>query len=115
MNDIEKAISYVQNMNLSVFVNKDEASEAIELITSILQHQLTNGWIPVSERLPESIGETVLLTVQNNRGISHEYGSVDIAYMRDDKRRIFHGTDGEYSFDDVIAWQPLPEPYKEAQ
>ena len=78
----------------------------------ISTQQLNNGWIPVSERLP-NIGETVLLTVAVNRGISHEYGSVDIAWICDKENKCFYGTDGKYSHDEAIAWRQLPEPYKE--
>lgn len=38
MNDIEKAISYIQNMDLSVFTDKKEACEAVEFITARLSH-----------------------------------------------------------------------------
>ena len=100
-------------MDLSVFIDKDEACGVIDMVTKLLQQQLANGWIPVSERLP-NIGETVLLTVAVNRGISHEYGSVDIAWICDKENKCFYGTDGKYSHDEAIAWQPLPEPYKEA-
>lgn len=56
-------------------------------------------WIPVSERLPEK-GETVLTTdtLWNGRRVSIDW--------RNDEQWV---RNGKY----VIAWQPLPEPYKE--
>lgn len=75
--------------------------------------ELEQKWIPVSKRLPENIGETVLLTVASDKGISHGYGSIDIAYFRNDISKLFHGADGIYKYDEVKAWMPLPEPYKE--
>ena len=108
--EIEKAIDEldIQTKATSCTVS----IKSCQLAISTLTQQLTNGWIPVSERLP-NIGETVLLTVAVNRGISHEYGSVDIAWICDKENKCFYGTDGKYSHDEAIAWQPLPEPYEE--
>ena len=57
-------------------------------------------WVPCSERLPEK-GELVLVTVWND---------ITIAW-----RNIYGGWDSaEYMYEkgDVIAWMPLPKPYK---
>jgi len=72
-----------------------------------------NEWISVQDRLPESTGETILIAVPNSRGISHGYGSVDIAYLRSDKNKTFYGTDGKYLFEEITRWMPLPELPKE--
>ena len=123
MNNIEKAIENINDFievweleqadeYMEMIISKEDI-DAFKIAISALEKQLNNGWIPVSERLPESIGDTVLITVPINRGTSHHFGSLDIAYMRNDEKRVFYGTDGEYSFDEVTAWQPLPEPYKQ--
>lgn len=109
--EIEKAINFIKDLMSEKTDDILYNDEIGRTILSTLEHQLTNGWIPVSERLP-NIGETVLLAVAVNRGISHEYGSVDIAWICDKENKCFYGTDGKYSYDEVIAWQPLPEPYK---
>ena len=70
-------------------------------------------WIPVSERLPEdSHGEyydTVIITLKDKRVVAGNYVNRDKQWWGDI-------TDGKYSniTDDVIAWMPLPEPYKGA-
>lgn len=54
-------------------------------------------WIPCSERLPE-------------------YGEAVLTVNKDEDYEINHVIDednGEWFFDDAIAWMPLPEPYKE--
>lgn len=64
-----------------------------------------DGWIPCSERLPR-IGEQVM--------VCNAYGSVftsHITYLnpRVDRYGRCHDFGSHYN---VIAWQPLPEPYK---
>lgn len=64
----------------------------------------TGGWIPCSERLPE-IGDTILAFIRHN--------------YRDDGWRAYRVYEfngrfvGMGNLCEVIAWQPLPEPYRE--
>lgn len=67
-------------------------------------------WIPVTERLPEEDGR-YLVTCEG------EYGRVvmPLSYRRIRRRDIFYDHDIEYGdieYCGVIAWMPLPEPYK---
>ena len=81
---------------------------------TIVQEQRTGLWIPVSERLPESCGMYIV-----TRKI---YDCPDTApiIMSDeswfDGQNTWHN-DNRINHDrrylsDVIAWMPLPEPYK---
>lgn len=72
-------------------------------------------WIPCSERLP-TYRETVLLTTLNHyRTVGYlvpadEVGDFDKFINIQDEWCI----SGWYrSFEDVLAWMPLPEPYEE--
>lgn len=67
------------------------------------------GWIPVSERLPEAseyIGDVARYYLVQN-----EYGDILVA-------RYTHGEYWEQIYqlkpigDQIVAWQPLPQPYK---
>ena len=73
-----------------------------------------SNWIPVSERLPDKNGR-YLITQGDAR-----FKTIIIKYYDLGKKEF--GTWHELPFDDeevwisisdVIAWQPLPEPYKE--
>jgi hypothetical protein len=57
-------------------------------------------WIPVSERLPEQSNQSYLVTVDYGEGIICSC------------QRFFFNEDLGWNDDCVIAWQPLPEPYK---
>lgn len=61
-------------------------------------------WIPVSERLPD---EWQVVIVTDDRGQVFEY---ELNPINVDKY-----TTGKWEFlgHEIIAWQPLPEPYKE--
>ena len=57
-------------------------------------------WIPVSERLPEKGNQSYLVTVDYGKGIICSC------------QRFFFNDEIGWNDDCVIAWQPLPEPYK---
>lgn len=71
-------------------------------ITDFINEQPKIGeWIPVEERLP-NVYKTVLITTYNQE--------VRTAFL-DGEHYWFSGL-FTYTFDDVLAWKPLPEPYK---
>lgn len=121
MNNIEKAIEKLQAIKdfakrdmykNSVYVYPQIAQEEInacDLAISALEQQLTNGWIPVSERLPnqeESIKYRAVFLIQDKY--------IDLPYMAIWNRikNIWVDEDGD-RINSVTAWQPLPEPWKE--
>lgn len=60
---------------------------------------LEQKWIPVTERLPEEKG-LYLVSVKNDHN------------RRYSKTCWFHGGDNWFARQDVLAWMPLPKPYK---
>lgn len=77
---------------------------AFNMAIDALEKQATSEWIPVSERLPENI-KTVLVTLQEmEQPTIGWYGNID-GWRLSEKE--FSNIEHE-----VIAWQPLPEPYK---
>lgn len=64
-----------------------------------------NRWIPVSERLPD-YNEEVLIT-------NGKYVTIDTRYFLENTEDGEAYTWDINGWDDVIAWMPLPEPYKE--
>lgn len=79
-------------------------------------------WIPVSERLPEKDGEYLVTVSFHFCGeivfkcsFATDLHKVD-EYNFQEHKCGFYGIDsewGSYEINDVIAWMPSPEPYKE--
>jgi len=73
-----------------------------------------NGWIPCSERLPET-EDDVLVWYEYYRYGSYNrlYQTYGISYMYDGKWSNFVNGESGWHQLRIIAWQPLPAPYKE--
>lgn len=66
-----------------------------------------SDWIPVSERLPEE-GKEVLFCDAYGNFMLAEYLEVD----EDDYGKSYTAENDGCVMYDVVAWLPLPEPYK---
>lgn len=81
-----------------------------QLQEDLKQDEKENGWIPVSERLPEikqNYGECYLVT---------DGRFCWMAYWTPEKEWIFAdctNCKNKIDWTDVVAWMPLPELYKE--
>ena len=84
----------------------------------IIRKHMNDGWIPVERGLPEEYGE-YLVTIVPSAG--YLWAKRIIANFSDlmgiVKKPIFYtGEVGKIDFEDitdmVIAWRPLPEPYR---
>lgn len=115
-------------------MNKQEIKEAIEyfkadtfldkhikLAISALEQQLTNGWIPVSKP-PNEYGTYMVawrpinmtegdVKIRTRSKITHFYEILE--YDPEDESgwiETIKQSEGAY---EILAWRPLPEPYKE--
>ena len=76
----------------------EKAIKMLEYIRAIKALEQTR-WIPVSERLPKEMG-TYMTTIDYG-----EHGLVT-------GQRYYHGEGLRWNDECVIAWMPLPTPYK---
>ena len=75
-------------------------------VMAIVDNQPTvGGWIPCSERFPENKARVL---------ITKTTGTVDIGHCNKNSNNEWRDSGG-YKTDNVVAWQPLPEPYKEGK
>ena len=89
--DDGEATLYDDTYDITIHCESKEEQDEVRKALENIPH-----WIPVTERLPE-------------------YGLGVLTYNRDEEFEINHiidDEDGEWFYDGVIAWMPLPEPYK---
>lgn len=112
--DNQKAIEYFYRQMELGYIKNDTQQETYELAIYALEKQLNDKWIPVSEKLPDvrqhESGEPIEFIamikgakVPTTLNISSDGNWFD--YMYEDYN-------GKHTFD-VLAWKPLPEPYKD--
>ena len=77
-----------------------------------VRNHMDNGWIPVDERLPDEYEGLVLIQVSGKptENITLD-NAMELAAYITDEGWILEGYP-EWETPEVIAWQPLPEPYK---
>lgn len=117
----------VQNTGNGAYFSKNNISKIVELLLADLEeNEKENGWIPVSQRLPEehdSIFAKFKGTDNWKRGMFEKISKYVIATVAFDDGTVLveqaHTTDGIWRTDKkvlggtVVAWMDYPEPYKE--
>lgn len=105
MRELEIVREKIQNKYRVVKTDEDlEWNRAIDLCTNIINahmKHMNDGWIPVEENLPAE-NKTVLVC---QRG-----GAINVAWH--DGYRWKTGFSHADWLVNVIAWRPLPEPYR---
>ncbi len=87
----------------AVIKDRSLLAEAMEKLAKLEDAEDTNvlsKWIPCSERLPE-----------NAMNVIAQFSSGTVTELRYAGNGIFEGI-YDYSTKVIIAWMPLPEPYK---
>lgn len=88
---------------------QDLEQAQIEKAYQLGREDAQSQWIPVSERLPDETG-TYLVTVGN-----HAYPVEEAVFFAKDSYWAYVYTGSRYRDGYILAWMPLPEPYKEEE
>ena len=103
------AFSLTYNFVVEKYLKFNKAIEIVGELTEEEEHK--GGWIPVSERLPET-NESVLCWAKSTArgGDVCFVGSCHNGFWFLQSSADTHSFPGQYV---VVAWQPLPEPYQQ--
>lgn len=103
--------TYIESKGLGILTN--EVHEAVAMCSKSILDKINNSpkvgkWIPVSEKLPEQLEKVLVFT---------NHDSYYIARLNTKKEWvcIAEMVATEINYAEVIAWMPLPEPYKESE
>ena len=122
MQELEKILEEIEQAKrepwyrLSNYDVKHKLDGAINRIIDIIRKHMNDGWIPVEERLPErTLDEKMnesykkyLVFIDGVDGWDIDMAVYD--FWNDKKWREAY--DGYDEIENVIAWRPLPEPYR---
>lgn len=70
-----------------------------------------NGWIPVGERLPEEEASVLVQWEKYDRHLNVTLTYLDVMWLDDADEKVFETINGVPN-GKVIAWRPLPDPYR---
>ena len=119
MTKLEKILEEIEkHKHIVTIFGREIYFVPLEAVKQIIRKHMNDGWIPVEDRMPEEYGE-YLVTIVPSAG--YLWAKRIIANFSDlmgiVKKPIFYtGKVGKIDFEDitdmVIAWRPLPEPYR---
>lgn len=102
MIDEKKLIEDITDVEVAWYLDGNYTTYDCTTIMEIIEEQPKVGeWIPCSQLLPLD-GVNVLIT--------DEYNNMSVGYLEIGMRR-WHDIYDCIILDEIIAWQPLPEPY----
>ena len=127
MKKLEKILEEIKESSIVVATSKEhyihpqdgrfvEEVVLLDCVEDIIRKHMNDGWISVEERLPmrtldEKINKSYQKYLVFIDGV--DGWDIDIAvydFWNDKKWREAH--DGYGEIENVIAWRPLPEPYR---
>lgn len=84
---------------------------SINWVKDIIRKHMNDGWIPVEERLPEEKKSVLVQWEKYNRYLNVTLTYLDVMWLEDEEDVVFE-TDNGIPNGRVIAWRPLPDPYR---
>ena len=101
MQELEKILEEIE---IKIAGSMGKKREGLLEAHDIIRKHMNDGWIPVEERLPEEAGTYIVNALNGERSI------VTFAKWKNRYKRF--DMTGARAYWRVIAWRPLPEPYR---
>ena len=116
MQELEKILEEIKESSIMVATSKEhyihpqdgrfvEEVVLLECVEEIIRKHMNDGWIPVEKAQPEEDG--FYIATMDGEIVGQEETFVGLAEFENGK-----WIDDEEDYKCVIAWRPLPEPYK---
>ena len=108
MQELEKILEEIDAhaIEFEIFGTSDDYI-SVGWVKDIIRKHMNDGWIPVEDRLPEA-GEHVLVSFK-----SAGFLPATAIISENGRWSMLQGAKGfDDVTEDVIAWRPLPEPYR---
>ena len=83
----------------------------LNVAKGIIRKHMNDGWIPVEERLPEEKKSVLVQWEKYDRHLNVTLTYLDVMWLEDEEDVVFETINGIPN-GRVIAWRPLPEPYR---
>ena len=107
MQELEKILEEIENERESYEATHVKSYEkGLRFAAEAIRKHMDDGWIPVEERLPE--GRTRVICQFDN-------GDIELLWQdwESDTESLTYWTDFDFMAEKkVIAWRPLPDPYR---
>ena len=111
INAICKHGTDLERRGITVLAVVNHKQATIDLLETLPSAQTEPQWIPVSERLPEEPFGCLVTVWDTNPVTMDEFENILPYFVGWDGKQWNDG-DGEQCPFEVIAWMPLPEPWK---
>lgn len=83
----------------------------MNIAKDIIRKHMNDGWIPVEERLPEEEVSVLVQWEKYDKYLNVTLTYLDVMWLDDAEEKVFETINGVPN-GKVIAWRPLPEPYR---
>lgn len=103
MQELEKILEETEQL-INMHYEDDGVKTIIMRNLRDIRKHMNDGWIPVEERLPEEAGTYIINALTGERNI--------VTFAKWQNRYKRFDMTGARTYWKIIAWCPLPEPYK---
>ena len=111
MQELEKILEEIERIGNIKFASYTKPLITVEDVIKIIRKHMNDGWIPVEERLPEEEVSVLAQWEKYDKYLNVKLIYLDVMWLDDAEKKVFETINGVPN-GKVIAWRPLPEPYR---